>query len=330
MYEELKGSTSPALERQTRAFCAGDRRPLPRLRRAAAARADRVRVRRAAALGPAVLLPRPGPTTTCSRPSGSSQALRADARRARHRPARAAERAPRHRAAAAARARARSARRCSVPDEVYLVIPRQGGRDDYAALFHEGGHTEHYANVDAVAAVRVPPSRRQLRHRGIRVPVRAPDRGPGLARDGAGRRGRGPARRTRLSRGRQARLPAPLRGQARLRAGAARRRAAARRDAGRSTRGGWAMRSESSGRRCSTCPTSTRATTPPTTCAPGRSRRSCAARCASASAPSGSSAREAGDLLRALWREGQRLDADELLAQVDRRALDFGVMIAEV
>ena len=35
-----------------------------------------------------------------------------------------------------------------VPDEVYLVVPRIGGRDDYAALFHEGGHTEHYAHVD--------------------------------------------------------------------------------------------------------------------------------------------------------------------------------------
>lgn len=36
-----------------------------------------------------------------------------------------------------------------VPQEIYLVVPRIGGRDDYAALFHEGGHTEHYANVDA-------------------------------------------------------------------------------------------------------------------------------------------------------------------------------------
>jgi hypothetical protein len=35
-----------------------------------------------------------------------------------------------------------------VPQEIYLVIPRKGGRDDYAALFHEGGHTEHYASVD--------------------------------------------------------------------------------------------------------------------------------------------------------------------------------------
>jgi len=36
-----------------------------------------------------------------------------------------------------------------VPDEVHLVIAPIGGRDDYAALMHEGGHTEHYANVDA-------------------------------------------------------------------------------------------------------------------------------------------------------------------------------------
>jgi hypothetical protein len=40
----------------------------------------------------------------------------------------------------------------SVPDEIYLVIARHGGRDDYAALFHEAGHTEHYANVDGSLA----------------------------------------------------------------------------------------------------------------------------------------------------------------------------------
>jgi hypothetical protein len=34
-----------------------------------------------------------------------------------------------------------------VPGEVYLVIAPAGGRDDYGALFHEGGHTEHYANT---------------------------------------------------------------------------------------------------------------------------------------------------------------------------------------
>jgi len=35
-----------------------------------------------------------------------------------------------------------------VPEEVYLVVPPMGGRDDYVALFHEGGHTEHFAGVD--------------------------------------------------------------------------------------------------------------------------------------------------------------------------------------
>jgi hypothetical protein len=35
-----------------------------------------------------------------------------------------------------------------VPEEVYLVIAPVGGQDDFSALFHEGGHTEHYANVD--------------------------------------------------------------------------------------------------------------------------------------------------------------------------------------
>ncbi|MGI9020922.1 MAG: hypothetical protein ACR2G3_09470 [Solirubrobacterales bacterium] len=36
-----------------------------------------------------------------------------------------------------------------VPGEVYLVIAPVGGRDDFAALFHEAGHTEHYANTAA-------------------------------------------------------------------------------------------------------------------------------------------------------------------------------------
>ncbi len=35
-----------------------------------------------------------------------------------------------------------------VPNEVYLVIAPVGGREDFAALFHEAGHTEHYAHVD--------------------------------------------------------------------------------------------------------------------------------------------------------------------------------------
>jgi hypothetical protein len=34
------------------------------------------------------------------------------------------------------------------PHEVYLVLTPVGGREDYSTLFHEGGHTEHYAGVD--------------------------------------------------------------------------------------------------------------------------------------------------------------------------------------
>jgi hypothetical protein len=35
-----------------------------------------------------------------------------------------------------------------VPGEVHLVVPPIGGRDDYLALFHEGGHAEHFGSVD--------------------------------------------------------------------------------------------------------------------------------------------------------------------------------------
>jgi oligoendopeptidase F len=36
-----------------------------------------------------------------------------------------------------------------VPDEIKLVIMPHGGHDDYAALFHEAGHAEHYGCVNA-------------------------------------------------------------------------------------------------------------------------------------------------------------------------------------
>jgi hypothetical protein len=36
-----------------------------------------------------------------------------------------------------------------VPDRVMLVIQPIGGKDDWEALFHEAGHTEHYANTSA-------------------------------------------------------------------------------------------------------------------------------------------------------------------------------------
>lgn len=34
-----------------------------------------------------------------------------------------------------------------VPDEIYLVVMPKGGQDDFEAMFHEGGHAEHFANT---------------------------------------------------------------------------------------------------------------------------------------------------------------------------------------
>jgi hypothetical protein len=39
-----------------------------------------------------------------------------------------------------------------VPDDVRLVVPPIGGRDDFIALLHEGGHVEHFAHVDPALA----------------------------------------------------------------------------------------------------------------------------------------------------------------------------------
>src|SRR5262249_15263639 len=35
-----------------------------------------------------------------------------------------------------------------IPDEVHLVLPPIGGREDYSSLFHEAGHAEHYGCTD--------------------------------------------------------------------------------------------------------------------------------------------------------------------------------------
>jgi len=36
-----------------------------------------------------------------------------------------------------------------IPDEIYLVVMPKGGQDDFQALLHEGGHTEHFAHTMA-------------------------------------------------------------------------------------------------------------------------------------------------------------------------------------
>lgn len=35
-----------------------------------------------------------------------------------------------------------------VPDEIHLVMKPSGGQNDYKSLYHEAGHSEHYANTD--------------------------------------------------------------------------------------------------------------------------------------------------------------------------------------
>jgi hypothetical protein len=34
-----------------------------------------------------------------------------------------------------------------IPDEIYLVVMPKGGQDDFEAMFHEGGHAEHFSNT---------------------------------------------------------------------------------------------------------------------------------------------------------------------------------------
>ena len=232
--------------------------------------------------------------------------------------ARAAERAARHRAAPAQeparvlRAGARAGR--GLPRDPAHGRPRRLRRAVPRGRAHRALRERR-----RLAAVRVPPPRRQLGHRGLRVPVRAPDRGPGTGcatvlgvEDADEYVGYARASKLVFLRRYAAKLAYELR--------AARRRAPAVGDAGRSTPACWAMRSASTGRARPTCPTSTRASTPPTTCAPGRSRRTCAAAARALRATSGSPSRRRATCCATLWREGQRLDADELLAAGDRRA----------
>ena len=54
-----------------------------------------------------------------------------------------------------------------VPDRVMLVIQPIGGADDWRALFHEAGHTEHFAHTSARPAGGGAAARRQRRHRGL-------------------------------------------------------------------------------------------------------------------------------------------------------------------
>ena len=208
----------------------------------------------------------------------------------------------------------------SVPDEVYLVIPRHGGRDDYAALFHEAGHTEHYANVEASLPF-------EFRHLGdnsvtegfaflfehltedpawLRAVLGADDA------DGWPPTPASPARASSSSCA-ATRPSSPTSWSCTAASGRWTR-------CRRCTRGCWATRSGSTGPPPPTWPTWT----------PGYYAANYLRAWAFEThlrgvlrerfGPEWFRSREAGDLLRELWREGQRLDADELLAAGDRRA----------
>ena len=147
-YADVRGIDLERLARQTRAFLEATEDPYAELVDPRLAAAGLPPLGELAPLGPGLVLPLDrarcpvsrrigswirwtsrleGWASTCAR-SRTSTSTPSRARRSR---------------------RGRSARRCACPSEVYLVIAPVGGPDDYGALFHEAGHTEHYANAKA-------------------------------------------------------------------------------------------------------------------------------------------------------------------------------------
>ena len=123
-----------------------------------------------------------------------------------------------------------------VPGKVMLVIQPIGGPDDWSALFHEAGHTEHFAHTTRRPRDGVAPPRRQRGHRGLRDAPPAPRRRARLAAPPA--RLPAPERVRRRGRRRAPLLRAPLLREAPVRAGVpreppSRRRCAALRRAPR-------------------------------------------------------------------------------------------------
>ena len=218
----------------------------------------------------------------------------------------------------------------SVPDEVYLVIARHGGRDDYAALFHEAGHTEHYANVDAALPF-------EFRYLGDNsVTEGFAFLFEHLTEDPAWLRsvlGAGDADRI-----------AAYTGFTRASKFVFLRRYAAKLSYELELHAGERPLDEMPALYSRLLGDAVGVAWPAGTYLADVDAGYYAANYLRAWAfethlrdvlverfgPQWFRSREAGDLLRSLWREGQRLDADELLAEVTGERLDFGVMAAEV
>ena len=172
-----------------------------------------------------------------------------------------------------------------VPGKVMLVIQPIGGKDDWEALFHEAGHTEHYAHTSddlpmeakRLGDMAVTEGWAMLLQHLVTEPAwlnRRLDvpRPADLAHDGAV---------SLLYFVRRYARQAHLRDRVLPGGGRRSRCAALRRDPRR--------RAEAAGRtRRATSTTSTAASTSPATCARGRSRRSCASSCAASSGTTGS------------------------------------------
>ena len=77
-------------------------------------------------------------------------------------------------------------------------------------------------------------------------------------------------------------------------------------------------------------PTWTRASTPPTTCARGSARPSCARTSSARWATSGGRASETGDRLRELFREGTKPSSEEIAGRIGFEPLDTGPLLAEL
>jgi hypothetical protein len=217
----------------------------------------------------------------------------------------------------------------SVPGEVYLVIARHGGRDDYAALFHEAGHTEHYANVGALLPF-------EFRHLGDNsVTEGFAFLFEHLTEDPAW---------LRTVLGADADRLAAYTGFTRASKIVFLRRYAAKLTYELDLHGGERPLGEMPGLYSRLLGDAVGVEWPATTYLADVDAGYYAANYLRAWAfethlrgvlverfgPEWFRSRGAGDLLRELWHEGQRLDADELLAQVTGGKLDFGVMSAEV
>ena len=134
---------------------------------------------------------------------------------------------------------------------------------------------------------------------------------------------RGPRARDRPRPRRPAGDGAALLRQARLRARAALGRRRTWRRCPIATASRSATRSGSTGRARPGSPTSTRVSTSPATCGPGRWRRSGGAALRERFGERWFAAADAGEWLRGLWRQGQRLGAEELLAETLGEELSF-------